>query len=107
MRALIRALLHAGALGLLAVAARPALAQSTDAYHAIQVLPVVVDTASFAQRIHLRAAYPWDVTTLSVSYYPAQGTAQATAQATPLACNGVELSPSISCAITDDQESGR
>jgi hypothetical protein len=59
-----------------------AQAQSTDGYHAIQVFPLVVDTASFTQRFHFRAAEPWEPFDVTVRYYPATGTAQAT----PLDC---------------------
>ena len=67
---------------LLASSAHVAQAQSTDGYHGIQVFPIVVDSASFTQRFHFRATYPWDLTTLDVKFYPAQGTAQAV----PLTC---------------------
>jgi hypothetical protein len=66
----------------LAGAVPSAQAQSTDGYHAIQVFPLVVDTASFTQRFHFRAAGPWEPIEVTVHYYPAQGTAQAT----PLDC---------------------
>jgi hypothetical protein len=52
-----------------------AQAQSTDGYHAIQVFPVVVDTASFKQRFHLQGADPWGYAGIEATYYPAQGTA--------------------------------
>ena len=61
-----------------------AQAQTTDGFHAIQVLPVVVDTASFTQRINFRTQEVFNVT-LQVDYYPADGTAQAT----PIRCNDV------------------
>lgn len=60
------------------------LAQTTDGYHAIQVLPVVVDTASFTQRITIRNPNSNNMF-LQVDYYPADGTAQAT----PVRCNDV------------------
>ena len=52
-----------------------AQAQSTDGYHAIQVLPVVVDTASFTQRFYFQNAsvFPLNITP---AYYPAEGTAE-------------------------------
>jgi hypothetical protein len=64
-----------------------ALAQSTDGYHAIQVLPVVVDTTSFTQRIHLHN--PSSILGLQVTptYYPAVGTAQTT----PIECPAIDL----------------
>ena len=67
---------------LLASALPGAKAQSTDGYHAIQVFPVVVDTASFVQRFHFRAAQPWEPIKVFPRYYPAQGTAQSA----PLDC---------------------
>ena len=56
--------------------AAPVAAQSTDGYHAIQVLPVVVDTASFTQRISLHNHSTLSVT-LTPTYYPADGTVEA------------------------------
>lgn len=64
-----------------------AQAQSTDGYHAIQVFPIVVDSASFAQRFHFRATYTWDPTEVLVKFYPAQGTAQPL----PLTCPSFTL----------------
>ena len=61
-------------------------AQSTDGYHAIQVFPIVVDTASYAQRFSLRNPYSRPVN-LSADYYPANGTAQPG----PLHCPDVVL----------------
>ena len=50
-----------------------ALAQTTDGYHSIQIVPVVVDTASFTQRFNFRN--PNDVqVSITPKYYPAQGT---------------------------------
>lgn len=59
-----------------------AMAQSTDAFHTIQVFPVVVDTAAFAQRFTFRNP---NSTILSVSptYYPAEGTSQGVALGCP------------------------
>lgn len=76
-------------LGLGMLLTQGSTAQSTDGYHAIQVFPVVVDTASFAQRFHFRAVYPWDATAVTATYYPAQGTLQPA----PLACSGFDLQP--------------
>lgn len=68
-----------------------AFGQSTDGYHAIQVFPVVVDTASFTQRFTFRNPYSDDVgsrvVAVGITYYPAMGTAQAT----PMACNTLNL----------------
>jgi hypothetical protein len=83
----VRTLLASLALAATALGPTAALAQSTDGYHAIQVFPVVVDTASFAQRFHFRAAFPWEGFQLQLRYYPAQGTTQAT----PLDCPAIDL----------------
>ena len=58
------------------------VAQTTDALHTIQVFPVVVDTASFTQRFTFRNP---NGTTLTVSptYFPGVGTAQASAITCP------------------------
>jgi hypothetical protein len=47
--------------------------QTTDGYHAMQVFPVVVDTASFAQRFSFRNPNPGSLT-LRPRYFPASGT---------------------------------
>ncbi len=60
-----------------------AVAQSTDGYHAIQVFPIVVDSASFAQRFHFRATASGDDFPIDLKYYPAQGTAQSTSLMCP------------------------
>ena len=57
-------------------------AQSTDAYHTIQVFPVVVDSASFAQRFSFRNPNAATVT-IAPGYYPGTGTSQGTAIACP------------------------
>jgi hypothetical protein len=72
----------AAALLALAMATPGAQAQSTDGYHAIQVFPLAVDTASFTQRFHFQAANPWDYGSVTPTFYPARGVAQAT----PLEC---------------------
>ena len=59
-----------------ALASTPAFGQSTDAYHTIQVFPVVVDTASFAQRFTFRNPDPANPVTISPVYFPATGTSQ-------------------------------
>lgn len=63
-------------------------AQSTDGYHAIQVFPIAVDTASFTQQFTFRIAdYGLTTTTVRVDYFPAEGTADTA----PVACPAVEL----------------
>ena len=74
--------LAAGLCAVGTLAAQSALAQTTDAYHTIQVFPVVVDTASFAQRFTFRNPNSTTITILP-SYYPGTGTAQATALGCP------------------------
>ncbi len=59
--------------------AQSALAQSTDGYHAIQVFPVAVDSASFAQRFTFRNPDADNAIGLTVQYLPGTGTSQATA----------------------------
>jgi hypothetical protein len=69
--------------GTLALAGlQPAQAQSTDAYHSIQVFPVVVDSAAFAQRFTFRNPDTDTAVNVVPSYYP--GTA--TSQVGPLNC---------------------
>ena len=58
-----------------------AVAQSTDGYHAIQIIPVVVDSASFVQRFNFQNNNGSDIT-LTPRYYPGVGTSQAT----PITC---------------------
>ena len=65
----------------------PASAQSTDGYHAIQVLPVVVETATFVSRIVVRNPLPDRSLTLAFTYVPAQGTSQLT----PIQCPNYTL----------------
>ena len=58
-----------------------AAAQSTDGYHSIQIIPVVVDSASFVQRFNFQNNNGSDIT-LTPRYYPGVGTSQAT----PITC---------------------
>ena len=75
MTAFLRASMCALALAATA-APMAARAQSTDGFHAIQVLPVVVDTASFVTR--LTFTNPSSSTRTYRAYYiPAEGTSQA------------------------------
>lgn len=59
-----------------------ASAQTTDGYSAIQVFPVVVDTASFTQRFNFRNPNA-ALITIQPTYFPATGTSQATALTCP------------------------
>ena len=80
-----RRLVSAALLVGFAFAVEDSRAQSTDAYHAIQVFPVVVDTTSFTQRFHFRTTYNIDAAVILVTYYPADGTANSS----PVTCNSV------------------
>ena len=61
----------------------PVMAQSTDGYHAIQIFPVVVDSASFAQRFTFRNPNTTSALVVSVTYFPGTGTSQGTSIACP------------------------
>jgi hypothetical protein len=83
----LKHLLASAATGLLLLATAPAtFAQTTDGYHSIQVFPVVVDSASFAQRFNFTTPNMFPVT-LKTKFFPGDGTAQAANG--PLACNDV------------------
>jgi len=55
-----------------------ASAQSTDGYHSIQVFPVVVETASFAQRFTFRNPDTTKALSISASFFPGTGILPAT-----------------------------
>ncbi len=81
--------LASAAAGLLLLASATAVrAQSTDGYHSIQVFPVVVDSASFAQRFNFTTPNLFPVT-VKVKFFPGDGTAQASTG--PIACNDVVI----------------
>jgi hypothetical protein len=82
--------------GLLLAASCGAHAQSTDGHHSIQVVPVVVDSASFAQRFTLSTpnAYPVGV---SARFLPGTGTAQAAAGA--VSCNSLVIPAAGSTSV--------
>ena len=63
------------AAALLCLASGPAIAQTTEGFHAIQVFPVVVDTAAFVERLVISNPYADDIT-IRVRYVPAEGTSQ-------------------------------
>ena len=67
-------------IALLGFAAQDAAAQSTDGYHSYQVIPVVVDSTSFAQRFEFRrpteAGISTEPVTVAAIFFPAQGTVQ-------------------------------
>ena len=75
----------ASMLAFLLLAADGAVAQSTDGYHAIQVFPVAVDSASFTQSFHFRAL-EFGTDTIEPTFYPA-----GQAQLAPVACPSFQL----------------
>ena len=79
MNKLTRLAIPSAALFLAIAASGLASAQSTDGYHSIQVFPVVVDSASYAQRFTFRNPNPDDALSVAVSYFPGTGTTQAAA----------------------------
>ena len=58
--------------------APPASAQSTDGYHSIQVFPVAVDTALFAQRFTFRNPDTVKALSISARFFPGTGVSPAT-----------------------------
>ena len=86
------------AAGLLSLVLLPAAhAQTTDGYHSIQVLPVVVDSASFTQRFNFTTPSLFPIT-VHATYYPGTGTAQAATG--PLACNDVLIPANDAKVVT-------
>ena len=79
---LVRAVASTLVLGTVSMAS----AQTTDASHAIQVFPVVVDTASFVETLVFRNA-GLDSIQVKPRYFPAEGTSQAV----PLDCSLIFL----------------
>lgn len=68
----------ASGLALLATAGTtPALAQSTDGFHAIQIFPAVVDSGTFTQSFIFKNPNAANPVTVSTIYFPADGTTQA------------------------------
>jgi hypothetical protein len=65
----------------------PARAQTTDAHHAIQVFPLIVDNASFVAKLVFRNPGTESIQIKS-RFHPAEGTSQTT----PLDCDTVYLS---------------
>jgi hypothetical protein len=64
----------AAGFGLLAVAGTsPALAQTTDGFHAIQVFPLVVDSGSFTQRFTFKNPDAANAAEITLSYFPSSG----------------------------------
>jgi hypothetical protein len=68
----------AAGFGLLATTAvSPALAQSTDGFHVIQIFPVAVDSAAFTQRFTFKNPHA-TAATVAITYFPGAGSSQAT-----------------------------
>lgn len=78
----------ASGFGLLAMAGTtPALAQSTDGFHAIQIFPVVVDSGTFTQSFIFKNPDAASAVTVSTIYFPADGTTQAV----NMGCPGITI----------------
>ena len=75
--------LAAGICAAAIMAANTISAQTTDAFHTIQVFPVVVDSGSFTQRFTFRNRNS-TIISISPTYFPGAGTAQATAISCPV-----------------------
>ena len=61
--------------GLLAVAGTsPVLAQSTDGFHSIQVVPLAVDSGSFTQRFTFKNPDAANAAEITLSFFPSSGT---------------------------------
>src|SRR5688500_9441481 len=89
LRITVAGILALGAMG-------TAAAQSTDGYHSVQVFPVVVDSTTFAQRVHFTTPYSYPVT-LQVKHIAVQGMRQATAGS--LSCPVVTIEPHHSHSV--------
>jgi hypothetical protein len=67
---------------------QPAVAQTTDGYHSIQVFPLVVDSASFATRFNFTTPNAFPVT-VRTQFFPGKDTEQA--KLGPRTCNDVVI----------------
>ena len=79
------------------LASGSAFAQTTDGYHSIQIFPVVVDTASFAQRFNFRNPNS-AIVTVTPKYFGAVGTTQGTAGV--LNCPNFNIDPGKTATFT-------
>ena len=70
-------------------------AQSTDGNYSIQVIPVVVDSASYPQRFTIRNPDTSRALNVAVTYFPGAGTTQPTV----LACDPIAVSSGLGAAI--------
>jgi hypothetical protein len=90
----------ASGLGLFALAGTsPTLAQTTDGFHAIQVFPVVVDSAAFTQRFTFKNPDAANALTITASFFPADGTPVA-CPAITVPAGGVKVFDSLRAACT-------
>ena len=78
MNTLTKLAIPSAALFLAMSAAGIASAQSTDGYHSIQVVPLTVDSISFAQRFTFRNPDADNALSIAVTYFPGTNTTQAT-----------------------------
>jgi hypothetical protein len=79
---LLKSLGLLGALSCAALACPTASAQTTDGYHAIQIIPLVVDNASFTQRFQFRNPNPVALP-LTLRFYPDKALGLAPITCTP------------------------
>jgi hypothetical protein len=79
-------LLSAFVIGLLALLAPRAVAQTTDGFHTIQVIPLVVENASFASRFTFRNPGA-SALSISPTFFPATGVTPDT----PLSCGAFSV----------------
>jgi hypothetical protein len=86
MRAALESALAFSLVACALFASTPGRAQTTDGYHSILVIPVVVDTASFTQRFTVSNPSSTAMN-FNVTYFPAVGTSQAS----PLDCGAYAL----------------
>ena len=70
-------------------------AQSTDGYHSVQIIPVVVDSGSFVQRFNFQNNNGSDIT-LTPRFYPAVGATQLT----PLTCPNLAVPANGETVVT-------
>jgi hypothetical protein len=84
-------------MGLLAAIgfAATASASSTDSFHSIQVVPVVVQTGTFSAEIYVFNPHPSTIN-VNFDYYPATGTPQAT----PIDCGDKAIPPNSTVGYT-------
>ncbi len=72
-----------------------ASAQSTDGYHSVQIIPVVVDSGSFVQRFNFQNNNGSDIT-LTPRFYPGNGATQLT----PIVCPNILVPANGEAVVT-------